>query len=757
METTPQEQHHNRSDTNQEQIKSTDELKSELERLSRELAAAQQERSQSAAYGLELLNEKENLERNYQSIEALYEQSKRDLQELREAWNKAVNEQRVSATTVFEKEVQLLNDSDALAASLTHAKQETEKELKSTKSQLDSAITEKDRYLTERDELSKKVSSLEQERKTLKAELKDVKGRETKLFNENSELEEENVSLQKQVANLRSAQVEFESSKHEIQRLQEVVVALNSQVEEMVTLRRITERQMQEALEALQSEREQKYALRKELDKRNSADPLLNWTSLAALKGSPHLANLALRGFGSPRDNRTSALDTDCEGSPNGFGSDQDGGTAFSDQDHSYDVGHELEMPSIEGSLFDEVHLTEIKKLQQNLEEKENQRSNLNTKLIEIQHKLDSKSRKADDIGKKLTAICSLVEEIYNESDIQKLSSPSKQQKAEQQKQQLDGSASKNEESVANLSRSEEVTSTTNDSNNSNASSNQPSTPAKKSSSAIDDFDNVYSHLQALFNEFKSYQEMLASNASNNNNNNKSKDNTSLVSNNSDMNLNTENAISEGEANQTKKLEAPETLNSDDVQSLRTMLYKKHEQLKSLRTILKSNKESAEVALKNLKSKYDMEKAIVAETMTKLRHEHKRLNEDAATFASLRSHFSARIEEYNSEIEKLQSKLAASEQEKNTLNSILRMAIEQKVMLTQKLEALEMDREDSQQHRQEQNGGGANKNSGNGANGQQPRSGGFMRGGRGGATGGGRNTRPSRVIRPSSNNGDRPR
>ena len=697
-----------------------DELRNEVERLSRELTAAQQERSQSAAYGLELLNEKENLQRKYESIEASYQQSKRDLQELREAWNKAVNEQRVSATTVFEKEVQLLNDSDALAASFTHAKQEIEKELKLTKSQLDSATNDKDRYQTERDELIKKVNALELERKTLKTELKDLKSRETKLFNENSELEEENVGLQKQVSNLRSAQVEFESSKHEIQRLQDDLVALNSQLEEMVTLKRITERQMQEALEALQSEREQKYALRKELDKRNSTDPLINWTSLAALKGSPHLANLALRGFGSTRD-RTSRESDDS--SPNGFGSDHDGGAAFSDAEQSYDMMHELEMPSIEGSLFDEVHLTEIKKLQQNLEEKENQRSNLNTKLIEIQHKLESKVRQADEIEKKLTSLCSLVEEIYNESDIQKLSSPAKQKLDKRQQIVPDAN-----DSISG----QEVTSTTNDS--------VQQSPKATKSSILDDFDNIYSHLQSLFAEFKSYQGICASANANKENVQSKKDSPQA----SDMNS-IDQILTEGD----RKIEAPETLQSDDVQSLRAMLYKKHEQLKQLRTILKSNKDSAEVALKNLKSKYDMEKAIVAETMTKLRLEHKRLNEDAATFASLRSHFSARIEEYNTEIEKLQSKLAASEQEKNTLNSILRMAIEQKVMLTQKLEALEMDREDSQQM-----GSGNHNNSKGGLNGQQPRSG-VMRG-RGGSTGGGRNARSSRVIRPSGA-GERPR
>lgn len=694
-------------------------LKSEIERLSRELAAAQQERSQSAAYGLELLNEKENLQHKYESVEALYEQTKQELQEVREAWSKAVTEQRVSATTVFEKEVQLLNDNDALAASFTHAKQEIEKELKLTKSQLDSAILDKERYLGERDDLIKKVNSLEQERKSLKTELKDLKGRETRLFNENSELEEENVSLQKQVSNLRSTQVEFESSKHEIQRLQDEVVGLNSQLEEMVTLKRITERQMQEALEALQSEREQKYALRKELDKRNTADPLINWTSLAAFKGSPHLANLALRGFtSSGRDRSSLGREGGGDVSPNGFGSDQDGPTTFSDADQNYDMIHDLDMPSIEGSLFDEVHLTEIKKLQQNLEDKENQRSNLNTKLIEVQHKLDSKIRQAEDIEKKLTGICTLVEEFYNESDLQRPAASPVKQKAPKQQVAIDTNDGK---------LTDEVTSTTN-----NDTSHTSPTKAPKSN-ILDDYDNIHAHLQALFAEFKSYQELCAL----------KKENISAKQNKDQaidqslsLNLDATSVVELG----GKKIEAPETLQSDDVASLRAMLYKKHEQLKQLRTILKSNKESAEVALKNLKSKYDLEKAIVAETMTKLRLEHKRLNEDAATFASLRSHFSARIEEYNTEIEKLQSKLSASEQEKSTLNSLLRMAIEQKVMLTQKLEALEMEHENNQDSGQHH----SNSNKGS------PRAG-LMRG-RGGASGGGRNLRPTRMVR--SNNPD---
>lgn len=64
------------------------------------------------------------------------------------------------------------------------------------------------------------------------------------------------------------------------------------------------------------------------------------------------------------------------------------------------------------------------------------------------------------------------------------------------------------------------------------------------------------------------------------------------------------------------------------------MLSAKREQIATLRTVLKSNKNTAEVALTNLKSKYENEKSIVNETMLKLRNELRMLKENAATFSS---------------------------------------------------------------------------------------------------------------------------
>ena len=124
---------------------------------------------------------------------------------------------------------------------------------------------------------------------------------------------------------------------------------------------------------------------------------------------------------------------------------------------------------------------------------------------------------------------------------------------------------------------------------------------------------------------------------------------------------------------------------------LRSLLTTKREQISTLRTVLKANKQTAEIALANLKSKYENEKLIVTETMSKLRYELKSLKEDAATFASLHAMFAARCDEYVTQLNELQRQIRTAEEEKKTLNSLLRMAIEQKLALTQKVEDLQVD------------------------------------------------------------------
>lgn len=137
----------------------------------------------------------------------------------------------------------------------------------------------------------------------------------------------------------------------------------------------------------------------------------------------------------------------------------------------------------------------------------------------------------------------------------------------------------------------------------------------------------------------------------------------------------------------------------EEILKLKSLLSTKREQITTLRTVLKANKQTAEVALANLKSKYENEKAMVTETMMKLRNELKALKEDAATFSSLRAMFATRCDEYITQLDEMQRQLAAAEDEKKTLNSLLRMAIQQKLALTQRLELLELDHEQTRRGR----------------------------------------------------------
>ncbi|KAM5127510.1 protein bicaudal D homolog 2-like [Mantella aurantiaca] len=125
----------------------------------------------------------------------------------------------------------------------------------------------------------------------------------------------------------------------------------------------------------------------------------------------------------------------------------------------------------------------------------------------------------------------------------------------------------------------------------------------------------------------------------------------------------------------------------EEIMKLKALLSTKREQIATLRTVLKANKQTAEVAMSNLKSKYENEKTLVSDTMTKMRHELKALKEDAATFSSMRSVFANRCDQYVNQLEEMQRQIVAAEDEKKTLNTLLRMAIQQKLALTQRLES----------------------------------------------------------------------
>ncbi|VVD05211.1 unnamed protein product [Leptidea sinapis] len=458
------------------------ELKAEIERLSRELDQASSEKIQSAQLGLVLLEEKSALQQRCDELESLYENTKHDLDITQEALMKLDTTQKVTTQSGIEQENALLNESAAM----------------------------ENRLLAESSELGVDKASRESERAALRAELREARQREQRLLVDIGDLEDENISLQKQVSALRSSQVEFEGLKHEVRQLREEAENARAAADETAALRRIAERQLAEALEALQAEREAKFAAKKELD--------AHLTSLRSAQSSAEAessAATALRNGLMRISSRVSALN------------------------HLHAECGPLDDEKTEGGVS-----TRAAKWLTWWRVSGGEVSALSTALAEL-------------LAAGAAPSCSV-----------------------QQRQAL-----------AQLS------------------------------------------------------DRLA-----------------------DAEIRC--AVHQADADLLRTIAGGE-----QVIKLKSLLSTKREQIATLRTVLKSNKNTAEVALANLKSKYETEKTIVTDTMLKLRNELRLLKEDAATFSSLRAMFAARCEEYVTQVDELTQALSGAEDEKKTLNQLLRLAI----------------------------------------------------------------------------------
>ncbi|XP_072483234.1 protein bicaudal D homolog 2-like [Notamacropus eugenii] len=126
-----------------------------------------------------------------------------------------------------------------------------------------------------------------------------------------------------------------------------------------------------------------------------------------------------------------------------------------------------------------------------------------------------------------------------------------------------------------------------------------------------------------------------------------------------------------------------------EIMELKSLLNTQREQIATLRTVLKANKQAAEGALSNMKRKYEDEKLVVADIMSKLRHEMKVLKEHTANFSSLWAVFASRCDECVLQLGEIQQQLAAVEDQKKTLKSFLSLAVQQKQALIQCLETLD--------------------------------------------------------------------
>ncbi|XP_023684358.1 protein bicaudal D homolog 2-like isoform X2 [Paramormyrops kingsleyae] len=726
-------------------------LRAEIERLYRELSETTHEKMQAAEYGLAVLEEKQELQRRHDDLELEYESMKQELNQLKQAFGHAHSNHRKVTADGESREELLLQETASRQALFDQRQLDLQVELRQLQSVLISTQAENERMAAVIQDLREINQVGDMQRSRLRDEIKECKSREGRLQQDFTELEEENICLQKQVSLLKQNQVEFEGLKHETRRLEEDLQFLNGQLESAVQLNEITERQLAEALETISSEREQKAVLRKELSQH-----------LGASSVSPCSLNLPLDG-----------LKANAEESPDAH--DSSGSTpANRAEDTMVDDGRFRPAPSLVDELLNELSISEIQKVNQQLLQVEREKGALVISLQEAQVQLKHTQQ---DLAEKQEHVCRLQETL---SAMRKLQASRSQKRIADEELELDnqqefsdydldfdgpeilackyqlaaaevGELREELEGLQARHRDEQaqfekerielkaqvqmLTGRLSSLEESNRSGHKEATHLAQELERISrEAREWHGNLSVAQEEMAAFSEELASlyhHVCMSNNETPSRVTLDFYrqcgasSQASEPDPNSQNEPSDvynlgaiirkqlkhlqqavdravemshqwgAESGACLPADWDQEACMEEMLKLKALLSTKREQIATLRAVLKANKQTAEVALASLKSKYETEKAMVTETMTKLRQELKALKEDAATFSSLRAMFATRCDEYVAQVDELQRQLAAAEEEKKTLNLLLRMAIQQKLALTQRLEDLEFHQEQS--------------------------------------------------------------
>ncbi|XP_041035465.1 protein bicaudal D homolog 2-like [Carcharodon carcharias] len=725
----------------QEELES---LRAEVERLSAELAETSQQKVQAAQYGLAVLEEKQGLKQRFAELEQEHEAAVQELERLKEAFADACSNQKKAAADGETREETMLREAARKEGALATRITELQAESKQTKTVLTNTVSENERLNGELQEVKKLCESLELEKCQLRDEIKESKVRESQQLQDCTELEEENIALQKLVSMLRENQVEFEGLKHEMKQREEDIEILHSQLEEATRLRGIVERQLEEALETVRTEREQKNALRKELSANASGSFCNLPDGLEELRfddsagqdeldsgyhqGSSHLngevrvstpragqafrpapglvsdlfSELSLSEMQKLKQQLVQAerekatlltsvqelqkrLEASCRGggplseaAPHPGEGEEAGGLEAEYQEALAEVARlKAELQELQGKYLEcegrhreeqEHWRLESRELAENIElhvkcNREDQEC-----IARLQKEVRAVAKVAVDsqggLGRAQEELAALSEELaglYHHVCLCNNVTPNRVT--------LDyykGSRSRAGPPLRRRRSSDlfgRVPAEPHDGGGSGSSGGDlsprslPSSPVPEAADAQREPLNVLNLSAVIRSQIKHLQAVVE--------------------------LSRQRAALQLLAPGTDK--DKEAL-IEEVLKLKSLLSTKREQIATLRTVLKANKQTAEVALSNLKSKYDNEKCLVSDTMVKLRNELKALKEDAATFSSLRSMFASRCDQYVTQLDEMQRQLAAAEDEKKTLNSLLRMAIQQKLALTQRLE-----------------------------------------------------------------------
>uniref|UniRef100_F6U262 Protein bicaudal D homolog 2-like n=1 Tax=Ciona intestinalis TaxID=7719 RepID=F6U262_CIOIN len=750
-------------------------------RLTGELEDAQLEKVQAAEYGLQVLEEKRQLQHQCEELESQLEMTQRELENARHEFDSTKTKTKKAFCEGELREDSLEKQCKDVEERLIQVEKERDIESSQSKIAVANAQEEADRLTILNNELNMSVQALDQQRIALRRDLKELKSREAHLMADYSELEEENCSLQKQVSVLRQSQAEYEGFKHEIRRLEEEAEFLNSQLEEALKLKDLLEHQLDDAHETIAKERELKLSLKRELSQHmNVSEICIFYTRSVNIKCdfAPWKANIRRADFHV--DNGDDELDHPLIRH------------ITSDLLHST-PSKRLSSESKGEDLLSELNLCEVTKLKQQLSQIENENLVLiNTvkeqeKLLknaqgELTHKtetvglllrssilykrelfyphrnLTKQPNKANAISmsdaQNEVKYLDLVSECERlKEDLKTIRDEQAERKDAQKKSEIALKESKSKQMML-TQRNQALVEEIESSNHALSCRVKDARHSAEELSVVsEELSQLYHHaclaagdtpqrvvLDSIRKElnkatylFVYYycptfpiacpsiytKQMTEQSEGKDQDKSEDKENILPKENTSDYSSDTVTTttvlstmrdqlkclrgsiekLATIEQNYVKLrnyaiyYDVKVRLLEEEVLRLRSLLSSKREQIATLRTVLKANKHTAEVAISNLKSKYQHEKLFVSETMLKLRGELKALKEDAVTFAQLRMMFAARCDEYVAQLDAMQRHLASAEEEKRTLNTLLRKTITQKLAITQRLEDLEFDRE----------------------------------------------------------------
>uniref|UniRef100_A0AAQ4RAJ3 Bicaudal D homolog 1a n=1 Tax=Gasterosteus aculeatus aculeatus TaxID=481459 RepID=A0AAQ4RAJ3_GASAC len=742
---------------------SMEQYRAELERLTQELAEANREKIRAAECGLVVLEENQVLKQRYADLEIDQDALRKELEQLQEAFGQAYSNQRKVAEDGESNEETLLKESASKEAYYMGRILVLQTEGTLSRTVASNAQAENERLNALSQELRESNEMLELQRSRMREEVKEYKFRETRLLQDYTELEEENITLQKLVSTLKQSQVEYEGLKHEIKVLEEETVLLNSQLEDALRLKDISEGQLEEALDALKSEREQKNNLRKELAHHLSL-------SDSVYGAGAHLALTVTGVEGLKFPEETNGTNGSAVPTANGNNEDSNRrndhvhtGTGSGKMNGDYRPGNRKgEGLHPVPDLFSELNLSEMQKLKQQLLQVEREKSallmNLQESQTQLQHTQGALTEQNERVHRLMEHVNGMKclngdKELADPRDSEKLDggsfSPPANGHHDPDIHGLEILECKYKVAVTEVidlkaelkALKEKYNTAVEGQGDSHGDDRVPALSEQVTHlehcyrESRDRVTNLEAELQAaasaaaegqgLLNaaqdELVTFSEELAQLyhhvcLCNNETPNRvmldyyrqsrvtpvdspSRDVRDLRK--EPMNIYNLNAIIRDQIKHLQRavdralqlsrqraaarelapmLDKDKEMCLEEILKLKSLLSTKREQIATLRLVLKANKQTAEGALANLRSKYENEKTMA-------------LKGDAATFSSLRAMFAPRCDEYVTQLDEMQRQLAAAEDEKKTLNSLLRMAIQQKLALTQRLEDLEFDHE----------------------------------------------------------------